>query len=151
AEISEVETLARRTLADVRAAVAGHREVTLAGELATAREVLRAAGIIAELPGSVDVVDPALSETFGWVVREAITNVVRHSRAAHCTVTLAARSIEVVDDGRTGLNAGMGNGLTGLTERLAAVGGTIEAGGFLRGWRLRAQVPGGPDPREAAA
>src|SRR5581483_8767397 len=105
AEISEVETLSRRTLADVRAAVAGHRDVTLAGELATAREVLRAAGIIAELPGSVDVVDPSLSETFGWVVREGITNVVRHSRALHCTISLAPRSIEIVDDGHTGVNA----------------------------------------------
>ncbi|MEO8887783.1 MAG: histidine kinase dimerization/phosphoacceptor domain-containing protein, partial [Jatrophihabitantaceae bacterium] len=64
-EIGEVEQLSRRTLGDVRAAVAGHREVTLAGELATAREVLRAAGIIAELPGSVDVMAPELSELFG--------------------------------------------------------------------------------------
>ena len=143
-EIREVETLSRRTLADVRAAVAGHREVTLAGELATAREVLRAAGIIAELPGSVDVVDPRLSETFGWVVREGITNVVRHSRATHCTITLAPRSIEIVDDGHTGVNPSVGNGLAGLGERLAAVGGTIEAGGFLRGWRLRADVPDVP-------
>ncbi len=62
AEIAEVEELSRRSLADVRAAVAGHRDVTLAGELATAREVLRAAGVIAQLPGSVDVVHPALSE-----------------------------------------------------------------------------------------
>ena len=50
-EITEVEQLSRRTLGDVRAAVAGHREVTLAGELATSREVLRASGIVAELPG----------------------------------------------------------------------------------------------------
>lgn len=150
-EIREVETLSRRTLADVRAAVAGHREVTLAGELATAREVLRAAGIIAELPGSVDVVDPRLSETFGWVVREGITNVVRHSRATHCTITLTARSIEIVDDGHTGVNPSVGNGLAGLGERLAAVGGTIDAGGFLRGWRLRADVPDVPAPVTAGA
>jgi two-component system sensor histidine kinase DesK len=140
-EISEVETLSRRTLADVRAAVAGHREVTLAGELATSREVLRAAGIIAELPGSVDLVDPALSETFGWVVREGITNVVRHSRAMHCVITLGPRWIEITDDGHSGVNAGEGCGLLGLRERLSAVGGTIEAGGFMRGWRLRADAP----------
>ncbi|HEV7191940.1 MAG TPA: histidine kinase [Jatrophihabitantaceae bacterium] len=139
-EIREVETLSRRTLADVRAAVSGHSEVTLAGELATAREVLRAAGIIAELPGSVDVVEPALSETFGWVVREGVTNVVRHSRATHCTINLAPRSVDIVDDGHTGVSADPGNGLIGLRERLAAVGGTVEAGGFLRGWRLRAEV-----------
>ena len=78
-EISEVEQLSRRTLGDVRAAVSAHREVTLAGELATAREVLRAAGVISELPASVAETDPALSELFGWVVREGVTNVVRHS------------------------------------------------------------------------
>jgi two-component system sensor histidine kinase DesK len=140
-EIREVETLSRRTLADVRSAVAGHRDVTLAGELATSREVLRASGIITELPGSVDLVDPDLSETFGWVVREGITNVVRHSRATHCVITLGQRWIEITDDGHTGMNTSAGNGLTGLRERLSAVGGTLDAGGFLRGWRLRAEVP----------
>ena len=50
-EIAEVEDLARRSLADVRAAVANYRDVTLAGELATGRELLRAAGITADLPG----------------------------------------------------------------------------------------------------
>ena len=139
-EISEVEQLSRRTLADVRAAVAGHNDVTLAGELATAREVLRAAGIAAELPGSVDVVDADLSELFGWVLREAVTNVVRHSRAQHVVVTLGARSIEVADDGRGGLSS-PGNGLTGLRERLAAAGGTLTCSGRLSGWRVRADVP----------
>src|SRR5919201_1786491 len=117
AEIAEVEELSRRILADVRAAVAGHRDVTLTGELATAREVLRAAGVIAQLPGSVDVVHPSLSELFGWVVREGITNVVRHARASHCTVTLGRDFIEIADDGRGGA-ADAGSGLTGLRERV---------------------------------
>lgn len=140
AEIAEVEELSRRTLADVRAAVAGHRDVTLAGELATAREVLRAAGVIAQLPGSVDVVHPSLSELFGWVVREGTTNVVRHARATHCTVTLGRDFIEIVDDGRGGVR-GAGNGLTGLRERVAAAGGTVQVGGVALGWRLRVDVP----------
>jgi two-component system sensor histidine kinase DesK len=158
-EISEVETLSRRTLSDVRAAVAGHRDVTLAGELATAREVLRAAGMIAELPGSVDVVDAELSELFGWVLREAVTNAVRHSHASHCTVLLGPRSIAVVDDGRGGA-AGAGNGLVGLSERVAAVGGVVSAGPARPGWRLQVDVPestgsaegsSAPDPSSAAA
>lgn len=140
-EITEVEQLSRRTLGDVRAAVAGHREVTLAGELATAREVLRAAGVIAELPGSVDTVDPSLSELFGWVVREGVTNVVRHSRADHCRIALGRDWIEIHDDGRGGGTTGAGNGLTGLRERLAAAGGTLTASGGFSGFRLRAAVP----------
>jgi two-component system sensor histidine kinase DesK len=140
-EITEVEQLSRRTLGDVRAAVAGHRDVTLAGELATAREVLRAAGIIAELPGSVDATSPELQELFGWVVREGVTNVVRHSRADHCRVELGPDWIEIADDGRGG-TPGAGNGLTGLRERIAAAGGTLTAsGGGFTGFRLRASVP----------
>ncbi|MCU1659593.1 MAG: Two-component system, NarL family, sensor histidine kinase DesK [Pseudonocardiales bacterium] len=141
-EIREVEALSRRTLADVRAAVAGHRDVTLVGELATGREVLRAAGIVAELPGSVDVVDPTLSELFGWVVREGITNVVRHSQAAHCVISLGTRHVRIEDDGRGGA-ATAGNGLAGLRERVAAYGGTVEARGTAPGWRLTASVPQG--------
>jgi two-component system, NarL family, sensor histidine kinase DesK len=132
--------LSRRTLADVRAAVAGHNDVTLAGELATSREVLRAAAIQAEVPGSVDVVDPELSELFGWVIREAVTNLVRHSRAQHCVVTLGARWIEIADDGRGGIG-GAGNGLTGLRDRVGAMNGTLLCSGTLRGWRVRAEVP----------
>ena len=115
----------------MRAAVAGHRDVTLAGELATAREVLRAAGIVAELPGSVDIVDPTLSELFGWVIREGVTNVVRHARAAHCTITVDRNWIEIADDGRGGI-AGAGNGLTGLRERVEAAGGTVQIGAAVR-------------------
>jgi two-component system sensor histidine kinase DesK len=147
AEIGEVERLSRRTLADVRAAVSGHRDITLAGELATAREVLRAAGILADLPGSVDIVDPSLSELFGWVVREGITNVVRHSRATHCTIVFGPDWIEVVDDGRGGRTApGTGSGLAGLRERVAGFGGTVAAHPLASGWRLRVDVPAPAEP-----
>jgi two-component system sensor histidine kinase DesK len=146
AEIAEVEGLTRRALAEVRAAVSGYREVTLANELAAAREVLRSAGISAQLPGAVDAVDPRDAELFGWVVREGITNVVRHSRARSCEVRLGSRSIEITDDGRgrtTGAGAAEpGNGLAGLRERVAAAGGRLQAGPGIdgRGWRLRVEL-----------
>jgi two-component system sensor histidine kinase DesK len=136
-EMAEVEALARQALAEVRAAVASYREVTLAGELATGRQLLRAAGITADLPRAVDDVDPAHRELFGWVVREGLTNIVRHSRARSCAVRLSPSSIEITDDG-IGSSAPPGNGLTGLRERVAAAGGSIEAGpGQPAGWRLR--------------
>jgi two-component system sensor histidine kinase DesK len=153
-EISEVEQLSRRTLGDVRAAVSAHREVTLTGELATAREVLRAAGILAELPGSVAETDPSLSELFGWVVRECVTNVVRHSRADHVRITLGADHLEIFDDGRGGI-PGAGNGICGLRERVEAAGGTLTVSGGLSGFRVRAEVPvtgaSTPDAKPAAA
>jgi two-component system, NarL family, sensor histidine kinase DesK len=139
-EMTEVEALARRTLGDVRATVASYRDVTLAGELANGQQLLRAAGITADLPSAVDNVDPVHQELFGWVVREGITNVVRHSRAASCAVRLSASSIEIVDDG-VGGTAPTGNGLTGLRERVAAVGGVIDAGPLRpKGWRLRVSL-----------
>jgi two-component system sensor histidine kinase DesK len=144
AEIAGVEELTRRSLADVRAAISGYREVTLTGELASARELLRAAGVAANLPGAVDVVDTDLQELFGWVVREGVTNVVRHARATTATITLGPNWIEIVDDGRGGpLSAA--KGLTGLRERVAARGGTTEAGGCPQGWRLRVDVASDPD------
>ncbi|MDT8915944.1 histidine kinase [Amycolatopsis sp. PS_44_ISF1] len=135
-EITAVETLSRQALADVRAAVSGYRDVTLAGELARGRELLRAAGILADLPTAVDVVDGAHQELFGWVVREGLTNVVRHACATRCTVVLTASELEVLDDG-VGAPASAGSGLNGLRERVAEAGGRLEAGPLdPRGWRL---------------
>jgi two-component system sensor histidine kinase DesK len=141
AEIGEVERIARRTLGDVRAAVSAHHEVTLTGELATAREVLRAAGMVSELPPSVAETEPQLSELFGWVVREAVTNVVRHSRAIHVRITLGRDFVEIFDDGRGGVAGGGGNGLRGLRERVEAAGGTLIVTSGLNGFTLRAEVP----------
>ena len=135
-EIAEVEALARSTLTDVRGAVSGYREVTLANELAAAAEVLRAAGIGARLPGAIDGVDRRDAELFGWVVREGVTNVVRHSRAQNCEIRLGERSIEICDDG-VGGTGGCGNGLSGLAERVAEAGGTLDAGSHDSGWLLR--------------
>ncbi len=139
-EIGEVEQLSRRALAEVRSAVSGYRDVRLANELASAHEILRAAGIAADLPGAVDIVDERLLELFGWVVREGVTNVVRHSRAHRCTITLGPTWVEIVDDGRGGSPDAGAGGLTGLRERVAAQQGTVEAGGCPSGWRLRVAV-----------
>ncbi|MGI8666912.1 MAG: sensor histidine kinase [Jatrophihabitans sp.] len=148
-EIAEVERLSRRTLTDVRAAVSGYREVTLGNELAAAREVLRAAGISAQLPGAIDSVAQADAELFAWAVREGVTNVVRHSRATSCQVRLGERFIEISDDGIGCGGAGgaggavAGNGLTGLRERVDGAGGNLIIGAARarRGWQLRVEIP----------
>lgn len=145
-EIGEVAALSRRALADVRAAVANYHEVTLAGELATGRELLRAAGIISELPPAADVVDDETQELFGWVVREGLTNVVRHSRARTCRVEVSPSAVEIVDDGVGGPRR-CGNGLSGLTGRVTSAGGVIEAGpAEPSGWRLAVRLTGGASP-----
>jgi two-component system, NarL family, sensor histidine kinase DesK len=139
-EMTEVEALARQALTEVRAAVASYRQVTLAGELATGRQLLYAAGITADLPRAVDDVSPACQELFGWVLREGITNIVRHSRARTCCIRLSPSSIEITDDG-VGGTAPTGNGLTGLRERVTAAGGSIDAGPLHpAGWRLQVSL-----------
>jgi two-component system sensor histidine kinase DesK len=129
-EIASVEALARQALADVRSAVAGFRDVTLAGELAGARAALDAAGIDAELPSAIDDVPPDRRELFGWAVREGITNVIRHSGASRCRVRVTAGEVEISDDGRgpAGSSAGAGHGLVGLRERAEAAGGSLTVG-----------------------
>lgn len=130
-EIADIERLGREALADVRSTAAGYRGVGLAAELSRARGTLESAGIGADLPNSVDHVPGELRELFGWVVREGVTNVVRHSKARTCTVRLTPNSVEVADDGigpSDRATDGPGSGLAGLRERIEGVGGTFEIG-----------------------
>ena len=118
AELVDLERLSRDALADVRRAVEGYRDLTLPGELARAREALRAADIDADLPNSTDEVPSELRELFAWTVREGVTNVIRHSGASRCTVRLEPDGVEVRDDGagprrRAG---GPGTGSTGCAS-----------------------------------
>ncbi len=119
AEIAEVQALARTALADVRGMVTATREVTLAGELAGARQAFDAAGVEAEVPGTIDEVPADLRELFAWALREGTTNVLRHSAATRVRVTMSCDTLTVDDDGYgpAVVDAVPGNGLNGLTER----------------------------------
>ncbi len=134
AEIADVERLSREALADVRTALSGYREVTLMGELANARSALAAAAIEADLPPALDHVPARRRELFGWVLREGITNVVRHSEASRCQVYVTDREIRITDDGRGPVNGSPvdgsrpGIGLVGLRERVEAQGATLSVG-----------------------
>jgi two-component system sensor histidine kinase DesK len=99
---------------------------------------LDAAEIEAHLPNSTDDVPSALRDLFAWTIREGVTNVVRHSRARSCTVTLTPTSAEVADDGRGPGDATVsGNGLVGLLERAAAAGATVVTTALDPGFSLK--------------
>jgi two-component system, NarL family, sensor histidine kinase DesK len=147
-DVADIETVSRDALREVREAVSGYRKPVLDAELRGARTALDAAGIettidrpAVELPAEVEAV-------LAWTVREAATNVIRHSGARHSTIRLVPAldqaSVEIVDDG-PGVNGseGGGTGLTGLRERLAQAGGRLEAGprDDGPGFRVRAIVP----------
>jgi two-component system sensor histidine kinase DesK len=164
-QVADIETVSRQALVDVREAVSGYRRPTLPVELAGARQALAAAGIEARVrpPGEWPGTVPVSGEPEGalaWALREAVTNVVRHSGARRCELTLAEGpepgtvTLTVADDGHgpvtdTGWSAGRrGNGLTGLAERLLIAGGELrtrlaEPG---PGFVLTATVPAVPEP-----
>ncbi|MFE2376974.1 sensor histidine kinase [Streptomyces sp. NPDC059398] len=153
-QVADIEQVSRQALTDVREAVTGYRRPTLPGELAGARTALAAAGITADVPAEVPEdfrageLDEDREAALAWALREGITNVVRHSAARHCTVTLGSRQtldgrrVELVvrDDGRNATAGPHGNGLTGLAERLAKAGGTLDTQAG-PGFTLTARVP----------
>ncbi|MEV8567087.1 histidine kinase [Streptomyces sp. NPDC051322] len=153
AQVADIERVSRQALTDVREAVTGYRRPTLPGELAGARTALAAAGVTADLPAdcSVDDLSTDQEAALAWALREGITNVVRHSGAKRCTVSLTARQtldgrrceLRIADDGRNAVLAARGNGLTGLTERLHQVGGSLDTEAD-RGFILTVRVPLAP-------
>ncbi len=137
AEIADVERISREAVDDVHGAIAGYREISLAGELVRARAALAAAEIEADLPSSIDGVPPELCELFAWTVREGITNVLRHSGASRCEIRLTASSAEVRDDGpEANSPLGHGYGLDGLRERAADLGATVATSQLAPGFLL---------------
>jgi two-component system, NarL family, sensor histidine kinase DesK len=158
AEITELESVARQSLSDVRAAVAGYRQPDLTAELDSARQLLGSAGIASQITaadtrGLSHEVDAALA----WAVREGTTNVVRHSKATHVAISVTAgpavATAEISDNGppaddepatrlrlpadharpqvqddRSGRIRLGGSGLAGLAERVHGLGGELVAG-----------------------
>ncbi|WUP99958.1 sensor histidine kinase [Streptomyces sp. NBC_00247] len=116
-QIADIESVGRQALTEVREAVTGYREGSLAGELDRAVSALTAVGIEGTTHRTGPPVSPRTEALLGWVVREAVTNVVRHSGAAHCVFTVAHGSdrvlLTVTDDGPGGgAHGGPGGGDT---------------------------------------
>ncbi|WP_149361089.1 sensor histidine kinase [Lolliginicoccus suaedae] len=126
AQMREVEGIAHESLRSVRELVRGYRTIDLDQEVRGARELLESAGIATTVEGgSHDVAGPA-RESAAWVVREAVTNILRHSRASTCLIVIGAEGVAITNDGAGAVSrASEGVGLTGLRERLATVGGEL--------------------------
>ena len=159
-QAADIEEIGRAALGEVRQAVAGYRGRGLARELEAARAALADAGISTEVRQDGPPVPAGADALLGWVVREGVTNVIRHSGGHRCEMDVrnagGTVTVTVRDDGG-GMPAGSspsssvplppspssgGHGLDGLRERLAADGGTLEAGPCPDGgFRLTASVP----------
>ena len=134
AQAGDIITIGRDALGEVRDAVSGYRARGVSAELDDARVALDDAGVDAVIARTGPPPPPDADLLFGWVVREAVTNVIRHAHAHHCRIEVtgddARATVTVTDDGTgpSGAAPTPGNGLTGLRERLAAAGGTLTAG-----------------------
>jgi two-component system sensor histidine kinase DesK len=131
AEIEAVEQVSREALAEVREAIAGYWGKGVADEIERARSALEAAGIAFEARGLRQGMSPAQERVLGMALREGVTNVLRHSGAKRCLVSVVSENgsvrLEVRDDGRgmgaTTGSAGEGMGMRGIRERVGALGG----------------------------
>jgi two-component system sensor histidine kinase DesK len=142
-EIHDVEQTARQALADVRQAIGGYRSKGLVEEIKQARSTLETAGVKADVRSMPVTLSATHESVLALVLREAITNVVRHAQARHCLVQLERVNghcrLEIQDDGRGGSSA-EGNGLRGMRERVEALGGIVERD-TRRGTRLTIALP----------
>jgi two-component system, NarL family, sensor histidine kinase DesK len=146
AELQEVHQVSRQALAEVRGAVQGYRRLAFADALEGARAALTAAGISSTVESSDAELPAEIESVFAWAVREATTNVVRHSGARSCRIRVAAEgeivSLLVDDDGRPPTSSRDGAGLAGIAERARRLHGTLDAGARPEGgFRLRLTVP----------
>lgn len=152
-EAAEVIALSRTALAEARAAVAELAAPELGGQLSLSMGALRDAGMAVEAPppGAVTEVPERHRALAAWVVREAVTNVLRHAGARRVRISLDAHHVAVLDDG-AGLPASVaaGVGPRTLAERAAAEGARLEVGPGLGGAGTGVAVHWGGSTTEAA-
>ncbi|MGW1888835.1 sensor histidine kinase [Streptomyces sp. NPDC002004] len=151
-QIGDIESVGRQALTEIREAVTGYREGSLATELDRARSALTAALMEPVVRQSGPPLSSRTEALLGWVVREAVTNAVRHGGSAdRCEITVTGGAervrLTVSDNGRgvssvPSVHGVGGTGLKGLAERLAAAGGSLEAGPSPRGgFLVTAELP----------
>jgi two-component system, NarL family, sensor histidine kinase DesK len=156
-DLGDIGRVSRQTLHDIREAVSGYRRPTLAIEAITAMNALEAASIRLDddtgLTLRSGTFDAEAEAVLAWCLREAVTNVIRHSGARACRIRLIQQpgelSLEISDDGRgpVGQDTSQthGAGLRGMSERLSAEGGRLSLGAADpargQGFKLTATVP----------
>jgi len=148
-EIKDIRQTARTALKEVRDLVTKMRGTSLVDEVHIVRQILSAAQIELELEGDPKLHSTALlaENVLCMCMKEAVTNIVKHSKATRCRITIAVSADEVsllIEDNGIGLDGVLdrnrGNGLRGMKERLEFVNGTLRITGA-EGTSLKITVP----------
>jgi two-component system sensor histidine kinase DesK len=127
-EVGDIEKVSREAMAEIRSTLRGYNSYKLSEEFQRAKATLNSAGVAVESQTSEVNLSPAQESVVALIMREAVTNVVRHAHARACRLWLSASNghcvLEIQDDGHGG-NHIEGNGLRGMRERIEALGGTL--------------------------
>jgi two-component system, NarL family, sensor histidine kinase DesK len=127
-EIADIEKVSREAMAEIRNTLRGYSSYKLSEELQRAQSALESAGVAVNTDSIEVPLTPAQESVAALIMREAVTNVVRHAQAQHCSLRVARNDgtcvLEIQDDGCGGF-ANEGNGLRGMRERVEALGGTF--------------------------
>ncbi len=142
-EIAEIETAARQALAEVRKTITGYRSEGFASELTRAAQVLQTAGVRLNRPAKPPYLTPRHEATLSLVLREAVTNIVRHAGASECSIEVSTEKdrtqLVIADDGCGDIRQ-EGNGLRGMRERVRELGGSLSLDSH-QGTRLHIELP----------
>lgn len=145
AELADISESARTALADVRQTVTGYRSGNLRSELTMAKNSLSAAGINTELPDTLPKrISREMENLLSLVIREAVTNIIRHAQATTCRIQLYNQDAHwylVVSDNGISWNGLMGNGLSGMKERVSFFTGKVSIENLSPGTKLTAKLP----------
>ena len=128
AELEAIAQLSRSSLAEVRSTVTRLRIPDFSGEIQASERALQTASVTAKLPDAERALSAVgvNSSLFSWVLREAVTNIVRHSQAGFCEVRVSNTGLEILDNG-VGIPAeyAAGSGIKGMKNRVESAGGTL--------------------------
>ena len=150
-ELDTIRDIAAKSLTDVRAVAKGYRSLNLTREAASLTSVLRSAGVHVADFTVPDDLPPHVADALAWTLREGVTNILRHANATRVELTCRQDKTDVeltlsnngVGQAPRKTDAVGGNGITGLTERVHAVGGQLHAESPRPDWfALTVQIPG---------
>jgi two-component system sensor histidine kinase DesK len=145
-EIADIEKVSREAMAEIRGTLRGYTTYKLVDEIQRAKATLASAGISVESEAVEVNLSPAQESIVALIMREAVTNVVRHSQARRCRLNLGTNNgncvVQIDDDGRGGFQV-EGNGVRGMRERIEALGGNL-ARDTAQGTKLKFEFPLNP-------